>query len=234
MRSARRSLAHEVPRLITTLAEGESNQVTYEASTSPLVVVISPAVSRRGSFAYDDGASKSWDEEIDITDSGQDASGSGPDSSSIPLRVVYSPAVSRNPSLGHTPHSAKPSVISNIEPASEGAEQIIPRTNLSPISPSFEAPFLSNSQVSRRRSSTASNIEAGLPATNAPAPSLRPLSSPSIPTERTSLQEQGYWDGRTPSVFMAFPERKWLRKVTVAKIALAIVTCSVLGNLIYT
>jgi hypothetical protein len=234
MHSPRRSLAHEVPRLITTPAEEENCVLAYEASTSPLVVVTSPAVSRRGSFAYDDGASKKSDEEIDITDLGQEASGSGLDPSSIPLRVVYSPAVSRNPSIRHTSHSPKPSVISNIDAATESTEQILPPTDVSPTLPSFEAPFLSSNQVVRRRSSTASNIEAGLPATNAPSPSLRPVSNPRSPPERTSLQEQGYGDDRPPYVFMAFPERKWLGKVVVAKIALAIVTCCVLGNLIYT
>ncbi|RFU30942.1 hypothetical protein B7463_g5397, partial [Scytalidium lignicola] len=234
MHSIRRSFAGEVPHLITTVAEEETNMSTYEASTSPIVVVTSPAISRRGSLEYDNSGSKNSYEEIDISDLGQEASGSGLDPSSIPLRVVYSPAVSRNPSIGHTSNSPKPSVLSNVESASESVEQLLPPTSISPTSPSIEASFLSNNQVVRRRSLTASNIEAGLPTINAPSSPLRSASSPRSPTEGTSIQEQGYGDDRSPPVFMAFPERKWLQKIVVAKIALAIVTCCVLGNLVYT
>lgn len=238
--STRRSLAYEgVPRLITTPAEEENSVPTYEASSSPLVVVHSPPGSRRGSIVRYQSPTKSTDEEINLTDLAAEASGSALDPSSIPLRVIYSPAVSRNPSTGQTSHSQKPSIVSNRERGLEDSsrDQTLPRSEFSPTSPSFEAPFSSENQVFRRRGSTASNTEAKLPTFTVPSPTLRPPSNSRSPAERSPFEEEDEEEEEEdlPSpVFMAFPERKGLRKIVVAKIALGIVTCCVLGNLIYT
>jgi hypothetical protein len=235
--SAPGSPAYEgVPRLITTLAEEESSVPTYEASSSPLVVVHSPAVSRRGSFTRDESPSKITDEETDLADLAAEGSGSALDPSSIPLRVVYSPAASRSQSIGHTSHSQKPSIVSNRERYLEDSDrdQTLPYDEFSPTSPLFDASFPSENQVYRRRGSTASNTEARIPSFNVPSPSLRPPSNNRTPAERTSFGEDGDEEDLSPHVFMAFPERKGLRKIVVAKIALGIVTCCVLGNLIYT
>lgn len=110
-------------------------------------------------------------------------------------------------------------------------DQMIPLT-VSPTSPSFESPFLAENQLHRRRNSSISNAEGRVPAISVPSPSLVPENNLS-PTERTSLQ-QGDEEDLSPPHFVAFRDRKWLREIVVAKIALAIVTFCVLGNLIYT
>jgi hypothetical protein len=46
--------------------------------------------------------------------------------------------------------------------------------------------------------------------------------------------EEARQEENTAPVFGAFPERRWFRPILVARVALAIVTCFVLGNLIYT
>jgi hypothetical protein len=222
-----------VPRLTITLPDEEIVVPNYEATTSPQVVVYAPPESRRGSFERDQSPPK-IDEEIDIADLGPEGSGSGMDLSSIPLRVVYSPAVSRSPSIGHSTHSQRPSMSSNreMDPIDSDPEQMIPLTSVSPTSPSFESPFLSENQLHRRRNSAASSTEGRIPAISIPPPSLGPQDNLS-PTERTSLQ-QGDEEDLSPPHFVAFRDRKWLREIVVAKIALAVVTLCVLGNLVYT
>jgi hypothetical protein len=197
--------------------------------------VHSPPVSRRGSFARDQSPPKGTDEEIDLGDLAAEGSGSALDPSSIPLRVVYSPTVSRNRSIGYTSHSQKPSTVSNREgdPEDSDRERMLPPSGFSPTSPSFEAPFPSEN-LDYGRSSTASNTEARLLTFDVPSPSLQPPSSNRSPAERTSFREEGDEEDLSPPIFMAFLERKWLRKTVVAKIALGIMTCCVLGNLIYT
>jgi hypothetical protein len=111
-------------------------------------------------------------------------------------------------------------------------DQIIPLTNISPTSPSFESPFLLENQVHRRRNSTLSNTEGRVPDIRVPSPSLERPNNIS-PTERTSLQDRDEED-LSPPHFVAFQDRKWLREIFVAKAALTIVTLCVLGNLIYT
>lgn len=206
-----------------------------EAPAPPLVVVYSPTVSRRGSFSREESPSKRMSE-IDITDVGPEGSGSGFDASPIPLRVVYSPAVSRNPSIGRSSHSQKASLASNIriDPNDPDLEQMLPPSNVSPTSASFEPAIPSESQISRRRPSTASTTESRGLAVEGPFPSPRPPSYESSPTDRASRLEEGNRDDISPPHFVAFPERKWLRAVVVAKIALAVVTICVLVNLVYT
>lgn len=208
----RRSHAYERgARLTTTPAEEENSLQIYEA-TSPLLVVDSPAVSRRGSFAGDWSTAKGAVESIDLADLAVEGSGSAPDPQLSHLRVVYSPAVARNPG---------------------DREQILAPRDFSSSSPSAEAPSLSENQAYRRRGSAVSNNEARLPTVKVTSPSLRQSSNSSSPAERNFREEIDVVDLSTPG-FTAFPERKGLRKIVVARIALGIVTCCVLGNLIYT
>jgi hypothetical protein len=219
--SARRSFAPDgVPWLTTTLVDEENSIPVYEASSSPIVVVTSPADPPRVSITYPDSASRKSDEELDITDLDQASPPSGLDPSSIPLRVVYSPAVSRSPSVSHGSHRA-----SHSDLPSESTESILLPSHLSVASLSLEAPRLSDGQILRRRSSMTS----GDNSRNSHQPQERPHTR-----EDPSQHEQQAEDVSTHEVFKVIRERKWLRETIVAKVSLAIVTCCVLGNLIYT
>ncbi|CZR67268.1 uncharacterized protein PAC_17167 [Phialocephala subalpina] len=221
--SVRRSLALEgVPHLITTPADEENSVTIYEPSAPPPVVATSPVANRRNSTSYQETSSKKSDKGNDIADMSQDTSASGLDPSSIPLRVVYSPTVSRNPSIGRRSHDGRPSNVSNSEATGESTEEVLLPTQILPTAQSLEAPALSEGQVLRRRSSTATR--------NNSSTSHRPLSA----AEGLSFQERAQEDITTHTVFKAFTKRKWLRGTLIAKASLAIVTCCVLGNLIYT
>jgi hypothetical protein len=209
---ARRSLAHErSPRLTRTYADEENGVSTCEAS-SPLLVVDSPAVSRQDTFTQDGSTPKGTDDDIFLADVAVQGSGSAADPPSVPVRVVYSPAVARN---------------------AGDCEQMLAPSDFSPSSPLAEAPSPSQNQFYRRRGSTVSNDQARLPTLSVPSPLLRQQSNNRSPSERHLQEESDEADLSAP-IFMAFPKWRGLRKVVVAKIALGIVTCCVLGNLIYT
>jgi hypothetical protein len=161
--------------------------------------------------------------EIDLAESGGQSSGSHLDPS-IPLRVIYSPSVSREPSIGHRSsigsHS-RPSTTSNIE---TDLATLPPQTITDEESPrQLQLP-----STRSRRSSTVSN-----PANQYPRRSrlLNWLRSSQRTRRRAS---QSFEAERETPVFVAFPERKWFRSIALAKVALAVTTCAVLGNLIYT
>jgi hypothetical protein len=236
VRSVRGNLAYErVPRLITTSATEENNILAYETTSSPLVVVYSPPASSHSSLEEESNLpiKNKLDDEVDSVDLGQEGAGSMLEPSLTPLRVVYSPTVSRSPSIGRESHR-RHSIVR--EPNSENSdpEQMLPPADLSSPTHSSDTPFLalSENQVHRRRNSAASNTSARVPTLSPPAPSVR---GPSIdggsPVERSSPREEG--DHLPPPVFVAFLERKWLQKIIVAKVALGIVSCCVLGNFIY-
>lgn len=212
LQRARRSLAHErSPRLTQTYADEEHGVPTCEAS-SPLLVVDSPAVSRQDAFARDGSTPKRTDDDIFLADVAVQGSGSATDPPSVPVRVVYSPAVARN---------------------AGDSEQMLAPSDFSPSSPLAEGPSPAQNQVYRRRGSNVSNDQARLPTLSVPSPLRRQQSSNRSPSERNLQDESDEADLSAP-IFMAFPERRGLRKIVVAKIALGIVTCCVLGNLIYT
>ncbi|KUJ07081.1 uncharacterized protein LY89DRAFT_789882 [Mollisia scopiformis] len=171
-----------------------------------------------------ENASKKSNEAIDVADLGQESSSSGLDPSSIPLRVVYSPAVSRNPSIGHG--SQRGTAISNSDLPSESTEEILIPSHLAPNAPSLEAQRSSEGHTLRRRSSTASRDNT--------RSSYQPSSNPNAPPERSFSQERDRDEEHIQGVFKALPRRKWLPETLLARICLAIVTCCVLGNLIYT
>lgn len=196
-------------------------------SVSTSAIVISPA-ERGDRSSREEYPLKSSNEEIDITDLSQEAAGSSLDPSSIPLRVVYSPAVSRGPSFRQSSHSPKPSVSLNQESDQYGStEQILPAGGLSPTSPALEASFLSSGQLIRRRSSTSASATIALAQSSQQTRSLRSSS------ERIS-SDRNHEENSVRATFKAFPENKWLQEGVIAKVSLAIVTCCVLGNLIYT
>lgn len=226
----------DVPRLLTNYAEEENSVSAYASSSSGVAIVHSSARSRRASVAQDQSSPKRTNEPSDSADLIAEDSGSALDPSSIPLRVVYSPAVSRISTSGHTSHSPKPSVVSNPGRNSEGTdgEHVLQPGDSPPSSPLLEAPFLSETQVYGQRSSTASNTDARVTTSNAPSLSPQPPSNNGSAATRTSPQEAGDEGDSPQPVFTAFRERKGLRKIVVAKMALGIVTCCVLGNLIYT
>jgi hypothetical protein len=161
--------------------------------------------------------------EIDLAESGGQSSGSHLDPS-IPLRVIYSPSVSREPSIGHRPSSgshSRPSTTSNTEtdPATLPPQTITDEESLQQL------PL---PQIRGRRSSTVSNPASQYPRQNR---FLNWFRSGQRTRRRAS---QSFEAERETPVFVAFPERKWFRSIKLAKVALAITTCAVLGNLIYT
>lgn len=219
-----------LPRLVTTM-DGDNSRSPVQ--TSPLLVVYSPPVSRRGSFAGETSPTKSF-EEIDITEVKQEGSSSALDPSSIPLRVIYSPSVSRSGSVGQ---SDRPSIVLTHEDEPAIDVQILgPDDDSSPSQP-FQAASFPESGVHRRSrgNSNASNMERRGWGSNPPSPSQYSVRRSSSPTRRLAFEEEGHREyGRMAPVFTAFAEKRWFRPILVAKIILGIVICCVLGNLIYT
>jgi hypothetical protein len=209
---ARRSLAHERSPRLTRIHADEENGVSTCEDLSPLLVVDSPAVSMQDTFAPDGSTPKKMDDDIFLADVAVQGSGSATDPPSVPVRVVYSPAVARN---------------------AGDCEQTLAPSDFSPSSPLAEAPSPSQNQFYRRRGSTVSNGQARLPTLSIPSPLLRHQSNNRSPSERNLQEESDEADLPAP-IFMAFPKTSRLQKIVVAKIALGIVTCCVLGNLIYT
>lgn len=161
--------------------------------------------------------------EIDLAESGGQSSSSHLDPS-IPLRVIYSPSVSREPSIGHRPSSG-----SHSRPSTTSNRETDLATLASQVVTDEEPPQqLQLPQNRSRRSSTVSN-----PATQYPQQNrfLNWFRSGQRARRRGS---QSFEVEREAPVFMAFPERKWFRSIALAKVALAVTTCAVLGNLIYT
>lgn len=141
---------------------------------------------------------------------------------SVPLRVIYSPSVSREPSIGH---SHRPSFVSNRtdEVARDGRPPELDRdfSETSAIQP--------NSTIRSRQNSIATNISRTSQASHRHY-SINPMSPSNLRTEPLEIDEE---IASTP-IFIAFPRSKWFNSIVIAKVALAIVTSAVLGNLIYT
>lgn len=236
--SSRRRSIHAVHRSLESLPRivipsGESDLTsTYHIPTSPLLVVHSPPMSRRGSFTNGTNAIKSSDEG-EATDGWPEGSSSNLDPNSIPLRIIYSPSVSRSGSIGY---SERPSIV--ITQGDDGAGTNVhiglPEDELAPAG-SFQAQSLRESNVYRRSrtNSNASNIEQRTSVSNPPSSST--ARRPSSPSRRLAFEESGRRDYlHAPPVFVAFSQTKWLRPVLTAKIILIFVCCAVLGNLLYT
>jgi hypothetical protein len=220
--------------LITTPAE-DLNTAIYDAPSSQVIVVTSPPRSRSGSVANDECNTKESDEENDFANSGQEDTRSALDASSMPVRVIYSPAVSRNISFRRNPHIQTSSLVSDTE-TDLGNYVAIP-SSASAALPPLGAPLSPQRQIHRnsRHNSFTSNIEASPTTIDRRTRSSQSTSNPATARAANDEQEAGYEENdHTTPLFKAFPERRWFRSIVVAKLALGIVTCSVLGNLAYT
>lgn len=206
----------------------------------PILNIYPPNRSRPGSL-HDSTSSKEFLEEIDL--GRPDAPESSLDPSSIPLRVVYSPAVSRSGSIAH---NDRPSIVVSLPDESGDNPQII-STDSSPTSSrlrsnSFEVRSQPEGTVHRRNLSRHNSTDSSLesPAFTVES-SSRPLQTAVLGSNnrrrRLTIEEVAEdSDGHSSDVhvFKAFHEKRWWKGVVVAKVALAIVTTAVLGNLIYT
>lgn len=227
--AARRSL-ESLPRLVTTSGESDP-RFPYHVPTSPLLVVHSPPISRRGSLVNGTSATKSSNE-VDGADGWQEGPGSNLDLNSTPLRVIYSPSVSRSGSVGH---SERPSIVITQDDDSGTDAQVVSPEDESAPAGSFQAPSSRESNIYRRgrNNSNASNTASGVPRNNTSLPAAAGRSS--SPARRLAFEESGYREHlHAPPVFVAFPQTKWIRPMLAAKSILGFVCCAVLGNLIYT
>jgi hypothetical protein len=222
-----------VAPLLTTPAEG-LNTAIYDTPSSHVIVVTSPPRSRSGSFANDECYTNESDEENDFANSGPEDTGSALDASSMPVRVIYSPAVTRSISFRRNSHIQTSSLVSNTEADLGNYVEIPPLA--SAALPSLGAPLSPQRQVYRssRHNSIVSNIEASPTIVDRRTRSSQSTSSSATTRAANTEQEAGYEENdHTTPLFKAFPERKWFRSIVFAKLALGIVTCSVLGNLTY-
>jgi hypothetical protein len=188
--------------------------------------------------------------EVDCADDPQEASEPASNIPLSPIRVVYSPTVWRNDTVGYDRRS---SIVADDDGDMANDGQLLPQdgvftdlptTTSSPSSEDHVYPRrrhnstasnregkISTSEVyasSRQRPNTA-NLEAGIPGSPV-APSSEILQE-----NRTALLAEAYHqEEESLPRFRAFPQKKWLRPITVARVVLAIVACSVLGNFIYT
>lgn len=234
--------AHSPPRISdeemdSAIDMQEASGSNLDTPLSPFLVVSAPAVSSHSS-GHAHNLSKVSDDEMNLANSMQEAAGSTLDAPSSPLRVVYSPAVSRHSSG----RALSPSKVSGGE--TNLANDMQPSGD-SATAPMSEPLLSSGSHIYRRgrHNSTASGVEAGILAGdvhrrsrhNSNASDMEARISASDGATRTmAAQEMDYEEDQSALVFKALPETKWFRSITLAKIALAVVTCSVLGNFIYT
>ncbi|KAL7272460.1 hypothetical protein RUND412_004727 [Rhizina undulata] len=169
-----------------------------------------------------------------ITTTNQKASGPTLDVPTSPLLVAYSPPVSRKGSFGH---AKKPPTVSVGEVDLADGIILTVHDEGSTTASASEPVVSSDSHVyvrSRHNSTNSAdfNVEARIPGSHGTTSSFQPLQGnrmASPPAIEISNQE----DQLAPA-FKAFPEEKWIRSMVVAKVSLAVVTCSVLGNFIYT
>lgn len=164
------------------------------------------------------------------------------DSSHTALRVVYSPAVSRSSSV--TQADQPTILLSQPEPSDD--IQIIPSDSLQSgsriRSNSFEARATSDGILHRRNlsrnNSSELNNDGGTLSVQDTAPAAQPAILGSSNRHRRltieEVAEESDNNHGNVSVFTAFPPKRWLDSVMVAKVVLAFVITAVLGNLIYT
>jgi hypothetical protein len=228
----------------------DDNQYSQVIPTSPLLNIYAPS-SRRYSIAN----SKESLEEVDLASPNRhEASGSSNlDPSSIPLRVVYSPAVSRSGSVSHS-HTDRPSIV--LTHSDTQNSQIIPSIDEnSPArhrSNSFEARSQADGNITRRsrHNSTASpsasnasndnSLQVVINSARIQSPSLgssnrqRRLTIEEVANEPLHYSHEYENEHGTGEVFRAFPEKTYWKGTVVARVMLGVVSCCVLGNLIYT
>ena len=237
------------PLLSATATAEDYSASTSDVPRSPLLVIHPPPVSPDKSPAESVGLSADSDDEADVADGMQGGHRLGLDIPLSPLRVVYSPNVSRSASIRKPRRSSvdsdfqvpltedmQPSLqdeSSAVQPISRVSSSSVghahPRRRHSSISPNDEDRFAASDAITRNRISTATNSEAVAAPSLVMTASGRPSENRSPTRTELGPQEEQY-----PPVFRAFPAKKWIDPITIAKVSLAIVTCSVLGNFIYT
>ena len=236
--------------------ESQSTAINEEALTSAPdflaspVVIIHPPPEPGISSSKCSITSPIDSNEVDCADNPQEASEPALNIPLSPIRVVYSPTVRRDDDVGNDRRS---SIVAgdDVDMANNG--QLLPQDGVFVDSPATtSSPSLDDHIYPRRRhNSTASNRE-GKTSTSEVYASSRQKSNTTnleagIPGDPVAPSSEIFQENRTallaetyhqeeeslPS-FRAFPRRKWLRPIIIARVVLAIVTCSVLGNFIYT
>jgi hypothetical protein len=220
-----------------------------DTSAPPRLVIHPPLASRDSSSEQSQRSSIDLADEADFANAAQDGFTPTADIPLTPLRVVYSPAVSRGGSSEQARRS--PVAESEMDLASkarlslhdeESASSPIPRPFVSPTIKAYtgEQPGPATSEGedtiqphqetrSHIRNSLPENLKAGVQTSTA---TLSPL--PLQGNRASAPAEIRYQEAPLGPVFLAFPGKKWLPPMVIAKVSLAITTCSVLANFIYT
>jgi hypothetical protein len=234
---------------LTTATDEETLSSTIDIPPSPLLVVYAPSESRNSISDHSHMSRINADDEIDLANGMQEASGPALDVPLQHFRVIYSPSASRRNSSVHTP---RPSIVADGDMDLANDVRLSLQVDGSAIPPASKSLMSSevHAGVRRRHNSTASNTEGRIPPTSEPnrayqnstAANLEPgtpacpVAPPSQPLHgnRTDVLTEMYREEHSVPVFRAFPEGKWLRPIVIARFSLVIVTCAVLSNFIYT
>ncbi|TVY52001.1 hypothetical protein LCER1_G006470 [Lachnellula cervina] len=226
---------------------------THEMATAPIVTLNEPPDSRRSSTSTDEPSALKKPEALESGEVELEDFGAG--SSSMPLRVVYSPTVSRRPTVGSSSRSARPS-FSDMAVAENDHEQ--EKASSPTTAVSLEIALGQANQTMRRRGSTSATTNTGSQHLSTPAwllPSPRNSNHhsrrnsrnsasldanfaeppPTRRSSRNSVSLEANYSELPPTLthFVALPNRRWLKSIVIAKICLVIVSCCVVGNIIY-
>ncbi|TVY92647.1 hypothetical protein LAWI1_G002418 [Lachnellula willkommii] len=250
-RSLRAASSRAVPELVT-YPPVENTELP--ASTAPIVTLNEPSDSRRSSTSTYE---PSYLKKPEVLETGEvELEDLGAGSSSTPLRVVYSPTVSRRPTVGSS-RSPRPS-FSELAVAENDHEREREKAPSPTTAVSLEVDVGQANQTMRRRASTSATANTGsqhlsTPAWLLPSPrnsnhhsrgnsrnsaSLEANFAEPPPTRRSSSNsvslEANYAElPPTLTHFVALPNRRWLKSIVIAKICLVIVSCCVVGNIVY-
>lgn len=252
-RSLRPASSRTVPELVAFPPAENTELPAHEMATAPIVTLNEPPDSRRSSTStYEPSALK----KPEALESGEvELEDFGAGSSSMPLRVVYSPTVSRRPTVGSSSRSARPS-FSDMAVAENDHEQ--EKASSPTTAVSLEIALGQANQTMRRRGSTSATTNTGSQHLSTPAwllPSPRNSNHhsrrnsrnsasldanfaeppPTRRSSRNSVSLEANYAELPPTLthFVALPNRRWLKSIVIAKICLVIVSCCVVGNIIY-
>ncbi|TVY28961.1 hypothetical protein LHYA1_G001672 [Lachnellula hyalina] len=223
-----------VPELLTFPPAENTQLPAREMATAPIVTLNEPSDSRRSSILTNEPSDFKKPGTLETGEVELEEFGAG-SSSSMPLRVVYSPTVSRRPTVGSSSHSARPSFsdLAVVENDHEGEKAPSPTTAVS-----LEVAFGQENQPVRRRSSTSATANTTSQHLSTPAwllPSPRTSNHHSRRNSRNSASLEANLSEIPPTAthFVALPNRRWLKSIVIAKICLIIVSCCVVGNIVY-
>ncbi|TVY34724.1 hypothetical protein LSUB1_G005024 [Lachnellula subtilissima] len=211
-----------------------ADATAHEMATAPIVTLNEPSDSRRSSISTNEPSDLKKPEALETGEVELEEFGAG-SSSSMPLRVVYSPTVSRRPTVGSSSHSARPSFsdLAVVENDHEGEKAPSPTTAVS-----LEVALGQENQTVRRRGSTSATANTTSQHLSTPAwllPSPRTSNHHSRRNSRNSASLEANLPEIPPTTthFVALPNRRWLKSLVIAKICLLIVSCCVIGNIVY-